>query len=209
MFQHYIWDFDGTLFDTYPYIARSFQQALAVQGIYETTDSILTYIKISLDACIDHFQKKHNFRADLRNLYEQYEQSGDDSSIKPYPDLELVLKRIVNLNGKNYLYTHRGKDALDYLAQYGLISLFTDTITKEDGFPRKPAPDAINHLIHKHGMDKRTAIMIGDRDIDIMAGWNAGISGCLFDPDDYYAHFQVEYRVKSMLEFADMLLIEP
>ena len=31
----------------------------------------------------------------------------------------------------------------------------------------------------KHNLDKDKTIMMGDRDIDIQAAWNAGIKGCL------------------------------
>lgn len=206
MFQYYIWDFDGTLFNSYPHMARSFQRALAELDIEETTDEIMVYMKDSVTACIEHFLKKYNVEANLRQLYKKYERGGDDASVKPYPHLEDVLRRIVGRGGQNFVYTHRGKDALDYIAAFGMDSLFSDAITSENKFAHKPAPDAINHLVQKHGMDRKAVIMIGDRDIDVISGWNAGVSACLFDPDNYFPNFKVEYRVKSMPELMETLL---
>jgi len=49
--------------------------------------------------------------------------------------------------------------------------------------------------------------MIGDRDIDVLAGHNAGMKGILFDPDGYFPEFtDVELTVRSMKELADTLL---
>ena len=53
----------------------------------------------------------------------------------------------------------------------------------QSGFQRKPSPDAINYLVDKHNMIHNQAIMIGDRDLDILSAKNAGIHGCFFNED--------------------------
>ena len=40
-YRHLIWDFDGTLFDTYPRICRAYQKALADAGIAEEEGVLL------------------------------------------------------------------------------------------------------------------------------------------------------------------------
>jgi histidinol phosphatase-like enzyme len=40
--------------------------------------------------------------------------------------------------------------------------------------------------------------MIGDRDIDIVAGKNAGIEGILFDPEQFYTGVACEYQVVKL-----------
>ena len=47
--------------------------------------------------------------------------------------------------------------------------------------------------------------MIGDRDIDLEAGKNAGMDGALFDPEDFYADYPAALRFHSMGEFARAL----
>ena len=32
LYRHFVWDFDGTLFDTYPRMTKSFQHALAARA---------------------------------------------------------------------------------------------------------------------------------------------------------------------------------
>ena len=50
MYSHYIWDFDGTLFDSYPQMTRAFQQALSDLGYSHTSNEILS-IWISVSSC--------------------------------------------------------------------------------------------------------------------------------------------------------------
>ena len=206
MYSHYIWDFDGTLFDSYPQMTRAFQQALSDLGYSHTSNEILSNLNISVSTCIKYYQEKHNLGEELRRIYRSYERNVEFIPIEPYPFLNEVLTKITELGGRNYLYTHRDHVAIDYLSKYHLDDLFADFITSEDGFLSKPAPDAINHLIKKHNMNKDDAIMVGDRDIDILAGHNAGVVGCLFDPDNFFPHCKVEFRVKSMREFMTIVM---
>jgi phosphoglycolate phosphatase-like HAD superfamily hydrolase len=41
-----IWDFDGTLFDTYPGTVNAFIMALKDNGIEETSENVLNKLKI-------------------------------------------------------------------------------------------------------------------------------------------------------------------
>lgn len=66
------------------------------------------------------------------------------------------------------------------MKNYGLYGYFADFITSVQGFERKPSPDGINYLINKYNIIHSEAIMIGDRDLDLLSGKNAGISACYF-----------------------------
>ena len=72
-------------------------------------------------------------------------------------------------------------------------------------FPRKPDPTALNWLIDKHSIVKENALMIGDRDIDIIAAHNAGIAGCLFDEGGYFENTNAEHRIKEFDKMLDLI----
>jgi phosphoglycolate phosphatase-like HAD superfamily hydrolase len=74
----------------------------------------------------------------------------------------------------------------------------TYTLDSSRPFPRKPDPAALNFLCEKFDIDKSTALMVGDRDIDIDVGHNAGMRGCLFDTGNYYPDCRAEYRVDNL-----------
>ena len=52
MFRNIIWDVDGTLFDTYPAIAKAFQVALNDLGKDASLDRIEDLAKISISYCV-------------------------------------------------------------------------------------------------------------------------------------------------------------
>lgn len=196
---HFFWDFDGTLYDTYGRIARAAQKALRDLGQEAELDAIYRMIKRSLhflwaELLLPLGVEEKAFSA----AYHAHAEEEGPESIRPYPGVREMLEAVAAGGGKNYLYTHRGLDALACLQRDGFSALFADAVTSADGFPLKPAPDALNHLVEKHGLDRRRCIMLGDRDIDLDAGKNAGIDGALFDPENFYPDYATPYR------FADM-----
>lgn len=206
MFTHFIWDFDGTLFDTYPHMAAAMERALAELGVNETAGNILRTMKRSVGACLDYYRQRDGLGDELDRRYGHYEQETSWCRVKPYPGAAETCRTVVARGARNYLYTHRDRKALELLVRRGMDGFFTDIITREDGFAGKPAPDALLALLERHAVAPRDAVMIGDRDIDLLAGRNAGLAGCLFDPDGYYPDFPADFRAKSMTELQRILL---
>ncbi|NLZ89424.1 MAG: HAD-IA family hydrolase, partial [Clostridiales bacterium] len=72
--------------------------------------------------------------------------------------------------------------------------------------PSKPAPDALNHLVEKHGLDRAVCVMVGDRAMDLDAGKSAGMATILLDPDGFYADYQPDHRFGDYASMHDALL---
>ena len=183
-YRHLIWDFDGTLFNTYPRICRAYMKALADAGIVEEEDVLLRSIKKTLEYTNEWVGAKYGLTQE--QLWEGYhrhsEEEGYDTML-PYPGMTDFLRDAHDAGCAHYVYTHRGESTIKALEHFGLTSLFTDCITNLYGFAHKPCPDALNFLIARHGLDKKDCVMIGDREIDVMAGVNAGIASIAMDPD--------------------------
>jgi len=60
------------------------------------------------------------------------------------------------------------------LYQHSLAHYFTVVMTREDGFPLKPAPDGILECLRRMNVHPTHAIIIGDTPLDIRAGKAAG-----------------------------------
>lgn len=181
MFKHVIWDFDGTLFDTYPVMAKIFKDLLEKEGIEEPLDEIMQHMQVSLSAAVTYYEKKYAVSSEFIKEFKILQKTKGIESAKPFKDIEEICKYIHSTDRKNYLYTHRGSSALKLLKNYDLDKYFSDFITFDKGFERKPNPDALNYLIKKHAMHPDEALMIGDREIDLLAAKNAGISACYFN----------------------------
>ena len=206
-FRHFFWDFDGTLYDTYGRITRASVLALEDAGAAASFDAVYPVVKRSLDTCYRVYALPLGIDKDsFLEKYHAHSEAEGPESIRPYPGVRETLEGVIAAGGKNYLYTHRGGSAARWLDYDGLSSLFADRVTRLDGFPLKPAPDALNHLISKHGLDKHTCVMIGDRDIDLDAGKNAGIACALFDPDGFYDDYPTPYRFRDMRLLGKTLL---
>ena len=180
MYRHIIWDFDGTLYDTYPVMARAFAQALAEFGHSEPECEVFARLKRSRPHTAEHYREKYGVGGGFFELEHKRRLEAEWADCAPFPGIPALLREVCEGGGRNYLYTHRGGSALRYLERDGLRGLFTGFVTGEDGFPRKPCPDAILHLLRTHEIPPKKALMIGDRELDVMAAKNAGIAACLF-----------------------------
>ncbi|MBC9825512.1 HAD-IA family hydrolase [Carnobacterium inhibens] len=181
MFKHVIWDFDGTLFDTYPVMAKIFKDLLEKESIEEPIDEIVKKMQVSMAFTLNYYKKKYNISSDFINEYQIQRKIKELTLAKPFAEIEDICNYIHSTNRKNYLYTHRGESSVTLLKSHGLYGYFSDFITLEHGFERKPIPDALNYLIDKHSIHRDEAIMIGDRELDQLAAKNAGISACYFN----------------------------
>ena len=199
MYKHIIWDFDGTLFDTYPVMAGTFKETLEKDGIDEPLEEIMKHMKVSMTHAFNHYGEKYGIGKEFIEAYDSRRKEVEFDLSKPFEGIMELCKYIHETGRRNYLYTHRGESSMKMLEDFGMTGYFSDFITSEHGFERKPSPDAIQHLIRTHGIDQSEAIMIGDRDLDLESGKNAGISSCYFT-DELVENPHADYVVTSVEE---------
>lgn len=161
-----LWDFDGTLFDTYPAYSNIFSQVLG-----ETVDKKEIYetLKISFSHAAQYYSLSENQIREINIL----ESKLAPNDIKPFEKVEEVLQ----FANKNVIMTHKDRrGVLSILEYYGWDKYFDDIVTIDDGFPRKPNSSAYKYLHEKHHID----LAIGDREIDLIPAKELGIATCIF-----------------------------
>lgn len=57
MYKHIIWDFDGTLFDTYPVMAKIFKEVLKEHEVEEPLEEIMKQLKVSASSALKYYEK--------------------------------------------------------------------------------------------------------------------------------------------------------
>lgn len=179
-----IWDFDGTLFDTYPGTVYAFKRALKDNGINETDENILNYLKVSVSYAINHFKNLYGLGDEFVDKFNLYKKNIEPEMMKPFPYAIEVCSKLITLGGRNYILTHRGNSTLKYLEYHGMLNYFTEIVTKPFGFKRKPDPEGFVYLIEKYKINKNTALVIGDRECEILGGKAAGIRTCLYNTNN-------------------------
>lgn len=181
MYKHIIWDFDGTLFDTYEVMGRALQLTFQKIGVEEHLEDIISLMKISITEALQFYIDKYRIDEEFIKEYEKTRREMELDQCKPYPGVLDILKEIKDTRRSNYLFTHRGVSSIAFLQKHQIYDYFTDCITSAHSFERKPSPAAILHLVERYHMNPQEAIMIGDRDLDILSAKNAGIKACFFD----------------------------
>ncbi|MBO6052406.1 MAG: HAD-IA family hydrolase [Clostridia bacterium] len=213
-YQNYLWDFDGTIVDSYPHTMRCCWDAIVEEGL----DRALTWEAVYRQLLVSFADmKRYTGMSDeaYARFIERAHRTGEEEippKAVPFPDTEAVLSAVVEKGGRNFLYTHRNHTAADYLGSFGLMKYFADAVMSEEGFPPKPAPDAVLALIARNGLDPAQCVMVGDREIDGMSGKNAGIAGALVNypphlPDGTSpaAVTAMDYTARSLTEFASLM----
>lgn len=177
-YRHYIWDFDGTLFDSYPHICYTFCKMMAEVGHVVDPDEADRLLRLSFFHARAHYEMSD----ELYHAFHARQKEDFDPPIVPYAEMADVLQALLDMGADHYIYTHRDtKSLLYYLDKYGFTQYFSGMITADDAFPSKPAPDALLALMERYGLQKEDCVMVGDREIDIGSGKAAGMAGCLFD----------------------------
>jgi HAD superfamily hydrolase (TIGR01549 family) len=184
MFRNLIWDVDGTLFDTYPGFACAFQAALADLGKAASQEWITSLARVSMDFCLTSLAER--FQLDLQELERKFDQHYQQIGYleqPAFPGVKELCESICSVGGRNVIVTHRRKvGTAGLLATHHLEKYFSGSITADDGFPRKPAPDAFEAALRDYGLECAETMAVGDRDIDVLAAQSAGIFACLFGP---------------------------
>ena len=196
-YKYYIYDFDGTISDSYPVFTKAFMMMLDDLGIEDTYESVYSKLKVSFGRALSSYDFSKSDRKPS-DIFKEKRAPLLLTEAKPYPDAEKLLSAVIENGGKNFIYTHSGSIIWEMLEKWGLKKYFAGGVTADMKFPPKPAPDALNYLCESYGIDKSCSVMVGDRDIDIVAGKNAGIEGILFDPEQFYTGVECEYQVTRL-----------
>jgi len=169
----FIWDFDGTLIDTYPHITRYLKLALQDLGHDADQVEILDKMMVTIPHAVNYYADLYSLK-ELDLHFEKYKKAEKTDPVIPFPYVKEVLERIRELGGINCIFTNRGRAAVEMIESAGLSEEFADIVTASDpSFKVKPAPDTIIYLMEKHGVAPEQTAMIGDRRCDLESGYNA------------------------------------
>ena len=176
--KNYIWDFDGMLFDSYPHITSAFLKMMRDFGKDADYDEAKTLLETTFADCFEHYGTTE----EEKEVFRKYEH---DYSLRPiavpFENTVKTIKLLSERGCNHFLYTHRGNETSQhYLNECGIAEYFTAFVDSSNGFPTKPAPDAVEWICKEYNLDKSETVMIGDREIDVLSGKNAGVYGCLY-----------------------------
>lgn len=178
--KHLCFDLDGTLVDSSLTIYKSTIATLDQLNI------IYSFRKEDLDLRIGkHFVDIFNeFGVDVKDfngfikIYKSvYFDFINDSVL--YPG---VFETIVSLKEKGFrisLLTTKAQDQADLIIDhFGLRPYFDFVMGRVDSIPHKPSPEPLLMICENLNIPVSDSMMIGDTELDIMCGKNAGSKTC-------------------------------
>ena len=208
MVKHIIWDFDGTLFNSYPGIAKTYLYIIENDyGLNFEYKQILLWVKESRDICEEKLSKelKINVEELIKKYSNRYNEKGASIEEFPFPGAKEICEKIKSDGGLNMLVTHRSyKTLIRLLEKYQMMDHFIKLIAGDHGYPRKPDPTIFLYLLNKYNLIKNEVMAVGDRDLDIQAAKNAGIKSCYFNPDGE-THPNADFQIHQLFEIEKYL----
>ncbi len=195
-FRNIIWDFDGTLFDTYPAIVAAFRRTVADFGAEIAAAEVERLVRVSFTHILATLQERFGFEPEAvsEHFFTLYLAMPPESQ-PPFPGARALCRAVVEHGGQNAIATHRRRDSmLRLLEAYGMRDLFCGFITLDDGLPRKPDPAPFRLLMERCGMDAADTLAVGDRDLDIEGAQAAGLRACFFGDAPHRSRPDFEVR---------------
>ena len=169
-YQDFIWDLGGTLLDNYETSTAAFVQTLSSLGIEASHDEVYQALKVSTDAAVQLYA------TDVKDFLRIYKANEAKELEHPvlFDGAKELLQKIIRQGGRNFLISHRDNQVLDILSKTGIQAFFTEVVTADNGFKRKPHPESMNYLKNKYQL--HSCLVIGDRLLDMEAGQAAGLT---------------------------------
>lgn len=172
-----VFDFDGTLVDSVPAIARGIQLANEEIGIapvsYDTAKSIIGLgFKDIIPIVAPDLPESDYGR--YKEIYVRYFLQSDPS-LKLFPGTLELLGEIRRSGIRTAIATGKSRKGLSrILNRMNIWDYFDDSITADEALP-KPDPLMLNTLIQRNGLRAGDIVMIGDTEHDIKLGKAAGV----------------------------------
>ncbi len=172
-----LFDFDGTLANTYPIIMFAFKSIFKEFSGKEVSETEIAgmFGPPEHDIILRQFNNHQNADAIVERYYELYE-SFHPRLVNTNRELVQMVNRFQNAGYKLGIITGKGRRSLDISLQYCYPQSTFDVSVAGDEvqFP-KPHPEGIQSALQRLHTRPENAVYIGDSDFDFEAGKAAGV----------------------------------
>ena len=177
----FIWDLDGTLLDSYEAILAGIEETYRQFSIPYNKEEVRAFIlKYSVQDLLEQVAEERGLDPVKLNQVRAQSLAEKNAQVVLMPGAREVLAWADKQGIQQFVYTHKGDNALTILRDLGLDAYFTEILTSQSGFARKPSPEAATYLIDKYHLNPEQTYYIGDRILDIEFAQNSGIQSINF-----------------------------
>lgn len=189
----FIWDLDGTLLDSYEAILSGIEETFAQFSIPYDKGKVREFIlKYSVQDLLVQVAEERKLDVEVLNQVRAQSLAEKNAQVVLMPGARDVLAWAEESGIQQFVYTHKGDNAFTILRDLGLESYFTEILTSQSGFARKPSSEAATYLIDKHQLNPDNTYYIGDRTLDVEFAQNSGIQSLNFLESSYEGNHRIQ-----------------
>lgn len=183
MFKAIIFDLDGTLLNTLDDLADSCNYVLAQKG-YPTfaAERYRSFVGNGAAILMTRIHPQGTSQEELNDSLEKftaYYSAHKDIRTAPYPGIPDLLKKLKAEGIRLCVLSNKPHEiSVQIVRQYFGDDAFDIIQGKSPRFPVKPDPTSCDYLIGKLGLDRREVLYVGDSQVDMQTGRNAGLTRC-------------------------------
>ncbi|WP_267246804.1 HAD family hydrolase [Streptococcus sp. Marseille-Q5986] len=193
----FIWDLDGTLLDSYEVILSGIEETFVQFSIPYDKEKVREFIlKFSVQDLLEQVAEERNLDAEVLNQVRAQSLSEKNAQVVLMPGALEVLAWADQAGIQQFVYTHKGDNAFTILRDLGVESYFTEILTSQSGFARKPSPEAATYLLDKYQLNPDNTYYIGDRTLDVEFAQNSGIPSINF----LESSFEGNHRIQELAD---------
>ena len=189
----FIWDLDGTLLDSYEAILSGIEETFGQFSIPYDKEKVREFIlKFSVQDLLVQVAEERKLDVEVLNQVRAQSLAEKNAQVVLMPGAREVLSWADQVGIRNFVYTHKGDNAFTILRDLGLESYFTEIITSQSGFARKPNPEAATYLLDKYQLNPEKTYYIGDRTLDVEFAQNSKIQSINFLDSTYDRNHRIQ-----------------
>ena len=189
----FIWDLDGTLLDSYEAILLGIEETFGQFSIPYDKEKVREFIlKFSVQDLLVQVAEERKLDVEMLNQVRAQSLAEKNAQVVLMPGARDVLAWADQVGIQQFVYTHKGDNAFTILRDLGLESYFTEILTSQNGFARKPSSEAANYLIDKYQLNHDNTYYIGDRTLDVEFAQNSGIQSINFLESTYEGNHRIQ-----------------
>ena len=189
----FIWDLDGTLLDSYEAILLGIEETFGQFSIPYDKEKVREFIlKFSVQDLLEKVAEKRKLDVEVLNQVRAQSLAEKNAQVVLMPGARDVLAWADEAGIQQFIYTHKGNNAFTILRDLGLEPYFTEILTSQSGFARKPNPEAATYLLDKYQLDPEKTYYIGDRTLDVEFAQNSEIQSINFLESTYEGNHRIQ-----------------